>query len=116
MVSHRPKRAWFKLETDVKQHHHHAEFGKMLQFLGFGPYEAQDRSNDYASSKVAEDGPQPETRGDGDGDDAGLASGARRLGVLPVTASPRRMGKIPLRVWSFDNCCLMVICYIQLQL
>ena len=61
LVAQAPKHARRELEPDQKQHHHHAEFGHMLDFLRFTPHQPQRGADNHARQQIAEHRAQAQT-------------------------------------------------------
>ena len=59
-VAHLPQGAGLQLQPDQEQHHHHAEFGEVLQVGGFAPGEAEQGPQHQAGGQVAQHRAQPQ--------------------------------------------------------
>ena len=70
-VPHVPQRAGFQLQPDQEQHHHHAEFGKMLKIVGLVSDQPKHRPDHDPGCQVAQHRPQPKPGGNRHRDDGG---------------------------------------------
>ena len=71
LVAHGPEGAGFKLEPDQEEHHDHAEFGNVLERLGFRADKAEGGPNQKSGSEIAKNGSKAQAGGNGHGDDSG---------------------------------------------
>ena len=62
LVPHRPERAGVELETDQEKHHHHAEFGEMLEIVSLVADKPQDRPDDQARQQIPQHRAEAEPR------------------------------------------------------
>ena len=71
LVAQPPERGRLQLHAYQKEHHHHAEFGHFLDFVGFAAHQPQHGADDDAGNQVAQDGAEPQAFGNGHRHDGG---------------------------------------------
>ncbi len=67
--THGPERPGVEFHTHQEEHHDHTELGKMLNGIGFLPYQPRDRSNNHTGHEIPENRAQPQAFCQGHSDD-----------------------------------------------